>query len=230
MKTFLIIGASGGIGKTLAQKLSSQGHKVIATYFEHQTENQKNLEYHQFDVYDSSEIDFLPDTLDGLVYCPGSINLKPFGRLKTEDYLNDYRLQVVGFVNILNKALPALKKSKAASVISFSTVAVQNGFPFHAQVAATKGALEGLTRALAAELTPSIRVNAIAPSVTDTPLASKLLNTDQKREANADRHPLKRIGTADDIAAMAAFLLSDDSSWITGQIHRVDGGISSIKN
>ncbi|WP_304234955.1 SDR family NAD(P)-dependent oxidoreductase [Jiulongibacter sediminis] len=230
MKTYLIIGASSGIGKTLAEKLSNQGHKVIATYFEHKTENQENLDYHHFDVKDSGQIDFLPETLDGLVYCPGSINLKPFGRLQAEDYLNDYQLQVVGFVNILNKALPALKKSKSGSILTFSTVAVQSGFPFHAQVSATKGALEGLTRALAAELAPNIRVNAIAPSITDTPLASKLLNSDQKKEANAERHPLKRIGSADDIASMAAFLLSDEATWITGQIHHIDGGISSIKN
>ncbi|MEP6597760.1 MAG: SDR family oxidoreductase, partial [Ginsengibacter sp.] len=116
-----------------------------------------------------------------------------------------------------------------ASIVLFSTVAVQTGLPFHAQVAASKGALEGLTKALAAEFAPKIRVNCIAPSLTDTPLASSLLNTGQKAEANAQRHPLKRIGTTADIANLAEFILSDKASWITGQIIHVDGGISTLK-
>ena len=126
--------------------------------------------------------------------------------------------------------LPRLKKSGNASIVLFSTVAVQSGLPFHTQVAASKGALEGLTKALAAELAPTIRVNCIAPSLTDTPLAASLLNTEQKKEAIALRHPLKRIGTAGDIANMASFLLSPKASWITGQILHVDGGMSSLKS
>jgi NAD(P)-dependent dehydrogenase (short-subunit alcohol dehydrogenase family) len=126
--------------------------------------------------------------------------------------------------------LPRLKISENASIVLFSTVAVQTGLPFHTQVAASKGALEGLTKALAAEYAPKIRVNCIAPSLTDTPLAASLLNNEQKKEANTLRHPLKRIGTTEDIANMAAFLLSKKASWITGQILHVDGGMSSLKS
>ena len=126
-------------------------------------------------------------------------------------------------------AFPALKKSEHAAVVVFSTVAVQLGLPFHSQVCASKGAIEGLTKALSAEWAPSIRVNCIAPSLTDTPLAANLLNTDEKKAANALRHPLKKIGTASDIANMAAFLLSENAAWISGQIIHVDGGMSTIK-
>lgn len=145
------------------------------------------------------------------------------------DFQTDYQLQVLGAIQSIQSALPALKKSKQASVVLFSTVAVQQGLPFHSLVSASKGAIEGLTRALAAEFAPKIRVNAIAPSLTDTPLAENLLNSDAKREANAARHPLKRVGEATDIAHMAAFLLSDNASWISGQVLHVDGGISSLR-
>ena len=137
---------------------------------------------------------------------------------------------MIGAVKLIQAVLPRLKKSGNASIVLFSTVAVQTGLPYHTQVAASKGAIEGLTKALAAELAPTIRVNCIAPSLTDTPLAASLLNTEQKKEANALRHPLKRIGTTEDIANMAAFLLSQKASWITGQILHVDGGMSSLKS
>jgi NAD(P)-dependent dehydrogenase (short-subunit alcohol dehydrogenase family) len=167
--------------------------------------------------------------LHGLVYCPGAINLRPFARIQASDFTNDFNLQVGGAVKVLQAALPALKNSGAASIILFSTVAVQLGLNFHTQVAASKGAIEGLTKALSAELSPNIRVNCIAPSLTNTPLAAGLLNTEQKIEANAQRHPLKRVGTVEDIAEMACFLLSEKSSWTTGQILHVDGGMSTIK-
>jgi NAD(P)-dependent dehydrogenase (short-subunit alcohol dehydrogenase family) len=173
--------------------------------------------------------DFLPEVLTGLVYCPGSLQLRPFDRLKPEDFEADYKLQVIGAVKIIQLVLPRLKKAENAAIVLFSTVAVQTGLPFHTQVAASKGAIEGLTKALAAEFAPKIRVNCIAPSLTNTPLAASLLNTDQKMQVNAQRHPLKRIGTAADIANMAAFLLSENASWITGQIFHVDGGFSSVK-
>lgn len=230
MKTYLIIGASSGIGLQLATTLASNGDRVIATYNTHVAENSNNITYHPLNVMDH-EIDFsfLPDVIDGLVYCPGSINLKPFGRIKPEDFANDFNLQVGGLVKVLQAAFPALKKSAHASVVLFSTVAVQVGLPFHSQVSASKGAIEGLTKALSAEWAPSIRVNCIAPSLTDTPLAASLLNTDEKKAANALRHPLKKIGTASDIANMAAFLLSENAAWITGQIMHVDGGMSTLK-
>jgi NAD(P)-dependent dehydrogenase (short-subunit alcohol dehydrogenase family) len=230
MSTYLIIGASSGIGKSLSQELRSSGHHVIGTYNKTETSSDENMFLHHLDVLaENMSLDFLPDTLDGIVYCPGSINLKPFERIKPEDFLSDYSLQVVGAIRVLQAAISKLKKSDNASIVFFSTVAVQMGFPFHTQVSASKGAIEGLTRALAAEYSPTIRVNCIAPSLTDTPLAATLLNTDQKREANALRHPLKRFGTSEDISNMAAFLLSEKSSWMTGQVLRVDGGMSSLK-
>jgi len=230
MSTYLIIGASSGIGKSLAQQLILSGQHVVGTYNKTETFSVEGLSLHHLDVLDENfSLDFLPDILDGIVYCPGSINLKPFERIKPEDFLSDYSLQVVGAIRVLQAAISKLKKSDNASIVFFSTVAVQMGFPFHTQVSASKGAIEGLTRALAAEYSPTIRVNCIAPSLTDTPLAATLLNTEQKREANALRHPLKRFGDAQDISNMAAFLLSKKSSWMTGQVLRVDGGMSSLK-
>ena len=231
MKNFLIIGGSSGIGKELANQLSQSGHQVFATYNKNKPEQESpNIHFHQFNVLEENlSTDFLPEELSGIAYCPGSINLRPFDRIKPEDFESDYKLQVIGAIKLIQLVLPRLKKSGNASIVLFSTVAVQTGLPFHTQVAASKGAIEGLTKALAPELAPSIRVNSIAPSLTDTPLASFLLNSDQKKEANALRHPLKRIGTADDIANMASFLFSEQSSWVTGQIFHVDGGMSSIK-
>jgi NAD(P)-dependent dehydrogenase (short-subunit alcohol dehydrogenase family) len=231
MKTYLIIGASSGIGLQLATTLSTEGHNVIGTYNTHPTENTTtNISYHALNVMDAElSLSFVPETLDGLIYCPGSINLKPFGRIKPEDYTNDFNLQVGGFIKVLQAVQPNLKKSEHASVVVFSTVAVQIGMPFHAQVSVSKGAIEGLTKALAAEFAPSIRVNCIAPSLTETPLAAQLLNTEEKKAAIALRHPLKKIGTAADIANMASFLLSEKASWITGQVMHVDGGMGSVK-
>lgn len=230
MKTYLIVGASSGIGLQMAKTLAEQGDKVIGTFNTHSVDNGDNITYHHLNVMDN-EIDFsfLPEVLDGVVYCPGSINLKPFGRIKPEDFTNDFNLQVGGLIKILQASFPALKKSAHASVVVFSTVAVQLGLQFHSQVSASKGAIEGLTKALSAEWAPSIRVNCIAPSLTDTPLAASLLNSDEKKAANALRHPLKKIGTASDIANMAAFLLSEKAAWITGQILHVDGGMSTVK-
>lgn len=231
MKHILIMGASSGIGKELALILSESGQIVYGTYFKtvHQSVFQ-NVSYHNLDVTSNElNFDFLPDSLDGLVYCPGSINLKPFHRIKPEEFVKDYELQVIGAIKVIQAVLPRLKKSELASIVMFSTVAVQAGFNFHSQVSASKGAIEGLTRALAAELAPSIRVNCIAPSLTDTPLADKLLNSEEKKTSNALRHPMKRIGTSQDIAHMAEFLLSEKSSWITGQTFHVDGGISNLK-
>jgi len=231
MKNYFIIGGSSGIGKSLVDKLSLQDVNIFATYNQTKvTSEVKNVKYYHLDVTkDVVELSFLPDQIDGFVYCPGSINLKPFHRIEPGKFLEDYQLQVVGAINILQQILPKLKKSASSSILFFSTVAVQTGFNFHSQVAASKGAIEGLIRSLAAEWAPKIRVNAIAPSITNTPLASKLLSSDDKIAANANRHPLKKIGSPEDIANAAYFLLSEESSWITGQILRVDGGISSIK-
>ena len=231
MGKYLVVGASSGIGKELAKQLSESGNQVYATFFKNETvSSNDNLSFYSLNVLDENiSLDFLPDSINGIVYCVGSINLKPFARIKPEDFEADYKLQVVGAIKVIQAALSRLKDSDNASIVLFSTVAVQSGLNFHSQVAASKGAIEGLTRALAAEFAPKIRVNCIAPSLIDTPLAASLLNTDQKKEANALRHPLKRIGTPTDIANMAAFLLSDKSGWITGQILHVDGGMGSIK-
>ncbi len=226
---YLIIGGSGGIGKSLVEKLKADGHTVFATY--NSTNPQvDNATFRQFDVLkDEFDGDFLPDELDGVAYCPGTLNLLPFNRIKPEAFEEDFKLQVSGAIKVLQGIHPKLKQSKAASVVLFSTVAVQTGYNFHTQVSTSKGAIEGLTRSLAAEWSPEIRVNAIAPSLTQTPLAAKLLNDQKKIEANAERHPLKRIGKPEDIAEMARFLLTPAASWITGQILKVDGGMSAIR-
>jgi len=171
----------------------------------------------------------LPEEIHGLAYCPGSINLKPFHRFKDEDFIEDFKLQVSGAIKIIRTLLPRLKKSGDSSIVLFSTIAVQRGFNFHAQVSVSKGAVEGLTRALAAEFAPNIRVNAVAPSLTDTPLASRLLNSLEKKETQAQNNPLNRIGDAKEVAQAAAYLLTPNSSWTTGQILHVDGGHSTLK-
>ncbi|MFM8738695.1 MAG: SDR family NAD(P)-dependent oxidoreductase [Cytophagales bacterium] len=231
MQNQVIIGASSGIGRALAQLLANEGHRVYGT-FNKTTENRPEglTGYAHLNVLDENpDFSFLPDSIDGLAYCPGAVNLKPFARIKPEDFISDYQLQLVGAVKVMQACLPKLKNSNQASVVLFSTVAVQTGFNFHSLVASSKGAVEGLTKALAAEFAPKIRVNCIAPSITNTPLAGTLLNSDEKKEANAQRHPLKKIGQPEDLANLAAFLLSDKSSWITGQVLHADGGMSSLK-
>jgi NAD(P)-dependent dehydrogenase (short-subunit alcohol dehydrogenase family) len=232
MGNYLIIGGSSGIGQELAKQLAQSGKQVIATFNKNEPAFENpHIRFHHLNILEETlSLDFLPDELAGLVYCPGSINLRPFERIKPSDFETDYKLQVIGAIKLIQTVLPRLKKSENASIVLFSTVAVQTGLPFHTQVAASKGALEGLTKALAAEYAPKIRVNCIAPSLTDTPLAASFLNNEQKKEANALRHPLKRIGKPEDIANMAAFLLSEKASWITGQILHVDGGMSSLKS
>jgi NAD(P)-dependent dehydrogenase (short-subunit alcohol dehydrogenase family) len=227
-KKYLVIGGSSGIGKLLVEKLSSTS-EVYASFYQHQLESSKNVNYFSYDASSDKDLSLETDLLDGMVYCPGTINLKPFHRLTIDDFIKDFEVNLLGAVKVIQNVLPLLKKSESASIVLFSTVAVQQGMGFHSSVAASKGAIEGLARALAAELAPKIRVNVIAPSIVDTPLASRFLNTEEKVKASEKRHPLQKIGSADDIAAMAKFLLSDDASWITGQVMKVDGGISSIK-
>ncbi len=228
-KTILVVGASSGIGYEVASQLLAQE----ATVYTLSRRHPQNLAVHHLtaDVTQlSGDIVGLPDELHGLVYCPGSINLKPFSRLSKEDFLKDFEINVVGAVQTIQGCLKALKKpAEGASIVLFSTVAVQMGMGFHASVAASKGAVEGLVKSLAAEFSPKIKVNAIAPSLTHTPLAQQLLSTPEKQEAAAKRHPLNRIGTTTEMAATTLFLLSDSASWITGQVLAVDGGMSSVK-
>ena len=229
MANYLIVGASSGIGKELAKHLAKEEHQVYGTFNLHDIDL-PSVNMHHLDVR-SPELDFsfLPEELDGVAYCPGLIDLKPFLRIKPDDFVDDYQIQVVGAIKVLQATYPILKNADHGSVVLFSTVAVQNGFPFHTKVSSSKGAIEGLARALAAEWAPKVRVNVVAPSLTQTPLAEKLLNTPQKIEANAQRHPLKRIGRAEDLAMAAAYLLTDQSSWISGQVISVDGGMSRLK-
>lgn len=228
MANYLIIGASSGIGKELAEQLNAEGHSVYGTYYSHPVSHE-SIRYQQLNVLEDDLHLELPDELEGLVYCPGSIQLRPFNRIKANEFINDLQLNLAGAVKVIQLVLPKLKNGKNPSILLFSTVAVKLGLPFHSMVSASKGAIEGLTHALAAELAPRIRVNCIAPSLTDTPLAGTLINTPEKRQANADRHPLKKIGSPADIARMAAFMLSSKAAWITGQVLAVDGGLSSVK-
>ncbi len=231
MANTLIIGASSGIGASLAKQLIAEGNQVFGTFNKTTIATPVGFaKFQPLNVLDENpDFSFLPDSLDGLVYCPGAVNLKPFARVKPEDFVTDFQLQLVGAVKVIQACLPKLKNSNHSSIVLFSTVAMQMGFNFHSLVASSKGAVEGLTRALAAEFAPKIRVNCIAPSITDTPLAGTLLNTDEKKEANAQRHPLKKIGKPEDLANLASFLLSEKSSWITGQVIHSDGGMSSVK-
>jgi NAD(P)-dependent dehydrogenase (short-subunit alcohol dehydrogenase family) len=183
--------------------------------------------------YDATQDDLdtsqLPEELHGFIYCPGSINLRPFKGLKLEAFQSDFEVNVLGAVRSLKSVLSHLSASGNAAVVLYSTVAVQTGMPFHSSVAASKGAIEGLTRSLAAEFAPKIRVNAIAPSLVDTPLASKFLNNEAKMDKANERHPLGRVGSAKEIAQATTFLLGEESSWMTGRVLQLDGGIGNLK-
>jgi len=227
-KNILLIGGSHGIGFEIALKIYDQHNIYIAS---RTSENLGNLEvtYISYDaIKDEIDTTMLPERIDGFVYCPGSITLKPFNALKPNDFLEDMQINFMALVKIVRSILPNLKNSDQASLIFFSSVAVKVGMPFHTSIAAAKGAIEGFAKALAAEYAPKFRVNVIAPSLTNTPLAKRLLSTEKKVELMNDRNPMKRIGQAEDIANIANFLLSDNSSWITGQTIGVDGGMSTL--
>lgn len=227
-KNILLIGGSHGIGFELAILLHEQHNVYVAS---RTNENLGNLDVNHI-AYDAEkdelDLETLPDALGGFVYCPGSVNLKPFKALKTDIFRQDLELNFLGMVKTVHTILEKLLKAEQSSIVFFSTVAVKVGMPYHTSVAASKGAIEGFAKALAAEYAPKLRVNVIAPSLTDTPLVKRLLSDDKKKERMDARHPLKRIGNPEDIANVAAFLLSDKSSWITGQILGVDGGTSTL--
>jgi NAD(P)-dependent dehydrogenase (short-subunit alcohol dehydrogenase family) len=231
-KKFVIIGGSKGIGLSITKQLAAGNHQVTivsrsAANFQHMQGVSGFVADITKDELDKS---MLPDRIQGVAYCPGSIRLRPFHRLTEGDFISDIQINLMGAVKSIQACLPGLKKAETpASVVLFSTVAVATGMPFHASVASAKGAIEGLTRSLAAEFAPKIRVNAIAPSLTDTDLAKSLLSDENKRKAAADRHPLKRFGQPTDIAAIATFLLDSASSWITGQVLSVDGGLGPLR-
>lgn len=228
MKNIVLIGGSYGIGYALAKELQFESKIYIASRTNELIAD-LNVIHIPFDATtDTLDTSLLPAVIDGLVYCPGSINLRPFKGIKPETFESDLQVNFISLVKVIQSVLTNLTASEQSSIVLFSSVAASMGMPFHTSVAAAKGAIEGFAKALAAEYAPKIRVNVIAPSLTDTPLADKFLNNDVKKEKSAERHPLKRFGQPEDLAQMAQFLLSDKSSWITGQIFHVDGGMSTL--
>jgi 3-oxoacyl-[acyl-carrier protein] reductase len=226
-QTYLFAGASSLIASKTAALLQKQGHRVIGI-----STKEKKYDYDIFfkvENYNQGSLPVLEDNLDGLIYFPGTINLKPFNRLTIYEFQHDFEINVLGAVNSIQTYILNLKKSNQSSIVLFSSVAAQSGMPFHSSIAASKGAIEALTKSLAAEFAPSIRVNAIAPSLTATPIAEKFINTTEKLEVLAKRNPLKRIGTAEELAEVTMFLLTNQSSWITGQVLAVDGGMHALK-
>ena len=226
MKKIIIIGGSKGIGRAITESLLTE-HQVINISRTSPDFQHANLTHYSCDVL----ADELPEieTADGLVYCPGSINLKPFNRLSVEDFRTDFEINVIGAVKCIQAYTKALMKSEAGSIVLFSTVATKLGMPFHASVATAKSAVEGLTKSVAADLAPKIRVNAIAPTITNTELAAKFLRNERMVESTIQRHPLKKYLEPSEVAAMAEYLLSDVSKSISGQIFNLDCGIVSLK-
>ena len=228
MKNILLIGGSTGIGYELSQKLKEDNNIFISTRNQDKF-NHPNIKTNELDLDKEFETDWLPEHLDGFIYLPGTINLRPFKGLKPSVFIEDFNINVMGCIKILQKVLPKIQAAENPSIVMFSTVAVKIGMPFHSSVSSSKGAIEGLTRSLAAEFAPKIRVNAIAPSILDTPLAEKFLNSETKLENTRNRHPMKEIGSPKDISEIVKFLLEDNSKWMTGQIIPFDGGMSSVK-
>ncbi|TAH03065.1 MAG: SDR family oxidoreductase [Sphingobacteriales bacterium] len=228
---YLIVGGSSGIGLQLVNNLINQGH-IVYVASRQKRDFPAQVNFIELDILGDVSVlkTQLPNELHGLAYCPGTINLKPFGRLTEDDFLNDYKTNVLGAVKVIQQVINKLKAVNTSSIVLFSTVAAKTGMGFHASVAASKSALEGLAVSLAAEFAASkIRVNVIAPSLTNTPLAANLLSSPERIEASDKRHPLGRIGTAKEVADAAEFLLSDKSTWITGQVLGIDGGMSSLR-
>jgi len=229
-RNLLVIGGSSGVGLEIVRQLSLNGdHVFVASRGQGGLAGLTGVTCQVYDVTDREAKLSLPERLDGLVYCPGTIQLKLFGRLSDEDFQQEMEVNFFGAVRAIRQAHASLKSAPLASIVLFSTVAVGTGLPYHAGIASAKGALEGLARTLAAEFAPKIRVNCLALSLTDTPLAATLLSSEEKRRASAERHPLKRIGDPAEVAKAAAFLLGPESGFMTGQVLKIDGGLSSLK-
>ena len=223
-----MICGSYGIGLPLVKILNKEFnvHVACRTNDQLQTENVNFIKFDALnDEFDNS---LIPDEIHGFVYLPGSINLRPFKGLSVEAFKQDLEINLISLIKVLKTVMPKLIAADNSSIVLMSTVAVQRGMPFHSSVSASKGAIEGLTKSLAAEYAPKIRVNAVAPSIVDTPLANRFLNNDLKIEKSAQKHPLKRVGNSTDIAETINFLLSEKSSWMTGQVIGVDGGTSTL--
>ena len=226
MKTIIIIGGSKGIGNAILNTMLNT-HKVINISRTKPSQAHGNLTHYSCDV----KTDALPDieNADALVYCPGSINLKPISRLSIDEFKEDFEINVIGAVKAIQKYMPILKNGQQPAIVLFSTVAAKLGMPFHASIATAKAGVEGLVKSLAAEFAPNIRINAIAPTVTDTELASKLLRNDKMVESLTERHPLKKILNPQEVAEMAVFLVSDKAASLSGQVFQLDCGIVTIK-
>ena len=227
MKNIVIIGGTKGIGKAIVSEVVDNNNVVCLS--RNQTDfNHDNYTFHKFDALVDDYPDF--DSVDCLIYCPGSINLKPISTLSLDDFRNDFELNVIGAVRAVKKYLNLLKKSESASILLFSTVATKLGMPYHASVSVAKSGIDGLVKTLGSELAPKVRINAIAPTITNTELASKILRNDKVIENMVERHPLKKILSSNEVAKMASFLISEDASSISGQIFNMDAGIVSFKS
>ncbi|MRH99251.1 SDR family oxidoreductase [Kriegella sp. EG-1] len=225
-KNILLIGGSRGIGLSVATLLHDTHNLFIASRTKGNLDSLDVNHIHFDATLEKLDLTLLPQDIHGFVYCPGSINLKPFKMLTSDNFESEMNLNFIGMIKVFKTVIDRL--ADKSSVVFFSTVAVKKGMPYHSSVAAAKGAIEGFGKAIAAEYATKFRVNIIAPSLVDTPLSKRLLNNDKKKEANALRHPMNRIGTPDDIANMVVFLLSEQSSWMTGQVIGVDGGTSTL--
>ncbi len=226
MGKILLVGGSSGIGNAILKRISKHTESVVISRSAPE-ETFSNSNHYSCDVLS----DPLPELseISSIIYCPGSINLKPIGSLKEQDFKNDFEINVIGAVKVIKQYLKQLKNASNPSILLFSTVAVNQGMPFHSSVAAAKGAVEGLAKSLAAELAPKVRVNCIAPSITDTPLAAGILRNEKSIENIKAKHPLKKILSPDEIAGLAEFLISENAAGITGQILGVDAGLSNLK-
>ncbi len=225
MKTILIVGGSKGIGKAIINALK-ETHKII-NFSRSEGVSHSNITNYNVDVL-QEELPEITEEINGLVFCPGSINLKPINRLSLDDFRNDFEINVVSAVKVIQKYITSLKNNDG-SVVLFSTVATKLGMPFHASVSASKSAVEGLTKSLAGEFATKVRFNCIAPTVTDTTLAEKLLRNEKQRENMEARHPLKKFLKPEEVASLATYLLSDSSSAISGQVFPIDAGMVSLK-
>lgn len=230
-ETYVIVGGSNGIGLGIVQRLSREGKKVLVLSRTSEHLSELDGVTHQTIDVSTDEItaDMLPEKIAGLAYCPGTLNLKSFKKLKPDVFRSDFEVNVIGAVKAIQAAMPGMKAAENPSVLLFSTVAVGQGMFAHASIAASKGAIEGLTRSLAAELSPNVRVNCIAPALTNTTLTSRLFTSEDKIAAMGEKYPLKRTGTVDDLAEVSCFLMSPGSGWVTGQVIGVDGGMSTVR-
>lgn len=232
-KNFVVVGGSHGIGLEMTRRLSKTDNVFVLSRSGESLSDLDRVKFVPFDaVADELDQSTLPDAIHGLAYCPGTLNLKSFRSLTAEQFREDFEVNVMGAVRVLQSLLPALKKGATespASVLLFSTVAVGLGMPMHSSIAVSKGAIEGLMRSLASELSPQIRVNCLAPALTDTKLTERFFGSEKKVAALSENYAMKRTGTAADVAAIGCFLLGEESTWITGQVYGVDGGMSTIR-